>query len=563
MRIQVSTKERAAGGGMRQLYQEVVWFLKQKEYLIPLCLSAVFAYGFEIVHPMIGIDDTAVELYLQDGLEVVMGRWTIFLLNKVFHVAEFAPFMPEIAGVLLLMLSAALFCVLLKRIWGDRAGIWGYTLFSCVFVTCPIISEVYIYYYHDGIGVGYCMTALSLLLFHSAMEAKSRCRRINFLYSMLAVWIAVGCYESFLILYILGILLLLFLEGMADRERLTLRGVTRTLLTGGLLTVLCVALRSVMIQLVTWAFNLSAMEGLKPQRSLLEMNRIFWGDWGREWLKMLIKRFWLVYHVNALVYFPISVYEAVLLFFGALSILLAVRKKNIWYPVLFAGMYVTPFLLTLAESDVTKYRSCQYMPFFTAAGGFCVYLLLRRWFRRKPVRYIAVIAGGILIFNQASYLNRSFYEDYLKYEDTRETLFAVANEIRGRYGNESPVIFTGYYDTPLYFRERYYADFDSEEFALVASVTDLLDEHLKEKYYTDHGYGFAGEAENPFILWAMDAFDGTNREMLKFYAMHGYDFTGVCDEAILEQARQTGDTMPSWPAEGSISQQDGYVLVHF
>lgn len=548
---------------MRRLYQEIIWFLKQKIYLIPLCLAAVFAYGFEIVHPMVGIDDTAVELYLQDGLEVVMGRWTIFLLNKIFHVAEFAPFMPELAGVLLLLLSATLFCVLLKRIWGDRIGILGYTLFSCVFVTCPIISEVYVYYYHDGIGVGYCMTAVSLLLFHGAMEAKGRARWGKLLLSLLAVWAAVGCYESFMILYILGIITLLFLEGMADRERLTLRTAAGNLLAGAVLTVLCVALRSVMIQLLTRVFDFSAVDGLKAQRSLLEMNRIFWGDWGREWLKMLVKRFWLVYHVNALVYFPISVYEAAIWFFGILSLGLAVKKKNIWYPVLFAGMYAAPLLLTLVESDVTKYRSCQYMPFFTAVGVFCIYLLLQRWFRKRQVKYAAAVLAGILIFNQASFLNQSFYEDYLKYEDTKETLFAVANELQSSYGKETPVIFTGHYETPIAFRERYYADFDSEAFARVAAVSGLVDEHLVEKYYADYGYSFAGEAENPFILWAMDAFDGTNREMLKFYEMHGYSFTTVSDENILEQARQLGEMMPEWPAKGSVSLQEGYVLVHF
>ena len=27
-----------------------------------------------------------------------MGRWTIFLINKLFHMSEFSPFMTELAG---------------------------------------------------------------------------------------------------------------------------------------------------------------------------------------------------------------------------------------------------------------------------------------------------------------------------------------------------------------------------------------------------------------------------------------------------------------------------------
>ena len=64
------------------------------------------------------------------------------------------------------------------------------------------------------------------------------------------------------------------------------------------------------------------------------------------------------------------------------------------------------------------------------------------------------------------------------------------------------------------------------------------------------------------IQWAFDAFDGTNREMMNFLEMHGHSFPQVTDPEILEQARTIGDTMPEWPADGSVSLQDGYILVH-
>ena len=36
----------------------------------------------------------------------------------------------------------------------------------------------------------------------------------------------------------------------------------------------------------------------------------------------------------------------------------------------------------------------------------------------------------------------------------------------------------------------------------------------------------------------------------------------VTDAETLAEAKEIGDTMPGWPAEGSIAMQDGYVLVH-
>ena len=105
---------------MSKLGKELKWFLQQKVYVILVTLTAILSYGFAITHYAIGIDDTAVELYLEDGLEVVMGRWTVFLVNKLFHLSQFAPFMLELVGVLLFLLGITLFCILVRRILVDR-----------------------------------------------------------------------------------------------------------------------------------------------------------------------------------------------------------------------------------------------------------------------------------------------------------------------------------------------------------------------------------------------------------------------------------------------------------
>ena len=79
---------------MKKLWEEFQYFFQQKIYVIILCLTAICGYGFEMTHPSIGIDDTAVSLYLEDGLEVVMGRWFIYCVSVqpcfVFFSAEYS-----------------------------------------------------------------------------------------------------------------------------------------------------------------------------------------------------------------------------------------------------------------------------------------------------------------------------------------------------------------------------------------------------------------------------------------------------------------------------------------
>lgn len=549
---------------MTRLWKDLKWFLDKKIYWILLSLTAACGYGFSIVQPSIGIDDTAVALYLEDGLEVTMGRWTVYWLNKMFHVSDFAPFMTELVGVLFLMLAATILNVVLRRLVGEKSGVLASTVFACAFISNPIISEVFVYYWHDGVGLGYVLSALALLFFHEAMEGKGKSRWLAFGKSLLFVWAAVGCYESFLILYILGIIVIVFLWGIEDASRLRLKNIAGFLAVGAALCLGCVLLRSVMIAFTTQVFGLEGvMDGLKQeQRSLSEMMVLF-VEGGLDNLIMLVKRFWVVYHLNAIVYLPVTVYELACVIFGVASVILAVRKKKIWYPVLFVGMLIAPFLLTLAEMRVSYYRSCQYLPFFAAAGLWLLCMTLGRiGNKRKVASVCAALIALVVVWNQAESLNRSFYTDYRKYETTKEFLLEIAHEVESEYGAGVPLVFTGHYETPYELRKDYYVPYGSKEYQMIATITDKIDPHLKEKYFAPQGYSFVGEASFPMIQWGFDAFDGTNREMHNFLKMHGYSFLLVTDEEVIKEANEIGTTMPEWPAEGSVTQQEGYVLVH-
>lgn len=44
---------------MKAIYEEVKNFWKQKSFMWPLVLTVIFSYGFLMINPIIGIDDTA------------------------------------------------------------------------------------------------------------------------------------------------------------------------------------------------------------------------------------------------------------------------------------------------------------------------------------------------------------------------------------------------------------------------------------------------------------------------------------------------------------------------
>ena len=156
---------------MKKWKENFLFFCRNRTYLFFLVLTALGSYGFFVTHSSIGIDDTCYAYYFEDGLNVIIGRWFLFLLNRIFHVSDFSPFITDLAGVLILMLAVTVWCTLLRSICEDRVPLWGYVFFSCIFLSCPLISEVYPYYLHNGISTGYLCTAVSLCFFREIGRA--------------------------------------------------------------------------------------------------------------------------------------------------------------------------------------------------------------------------------------------------------------------------------------------------------------------------------------------------------------------------------------------------------
>ena len=476
--------------------------------------------------------------------------------------AKYTPFLTDFIGVVLLVMAAVLMSVLFRRIFGEKIPVAGYVAFACVFLSNPIISEVYVYYLHNGIGIGYVLTALALLLFEEMQKVSPKKKWRFMAGSAVVLTVAVGCYESFLVLYLLGAVVILFFRAMERRTILTFKNLWENVKCLLLIVLATILLRQLLIVSLTVIFHLQDLRGLMNERKLSEMLVLFRGREGWEQFLMLVKRFWLVYHVNALVYLPVTGYELAVILFGVTAVVLAVRRKSLWYPILVLVMIVIPFLLTIVEANVTMYRSSQFLPFFTGVGVLLLYSFASGVKWRNYIQPVLAVLAVLLVFRHSQQMNRDFYGDYLRYEDTKEVLTEIATQVESEYGSDIPVVFTGHYETPHSLLEDWYVDYSSWQFQMIAKVSDLVDVHLKEKYYSPYGYSFIGNAQYSYIQWAFEAFDGTNREMIRFLELHGHSFRTITDENVLDEARSLGESMPTWPQEGSVQMQDGYLLIH-
>ena len=552
---------------MKKYKESFMLLCKNKIYLLSLSLTAVFAYGFMVTHHTVGIDDTSYAYYFQEGLSAIVGRWVLYLLNKNFFIGEFTPLATDLAGVLILMAAVTVWASLFRCVLREKIPEWGYLFFAAIFLSCPLISEVYTYYLHNGISIGYLCVGISLCLLREWWENPKL-----FQLSVGAVcllWIALGCYESFMIVWLLGVFLLLLTECyIGERRRMFLP------LVMVLFAALCaVVLRSLMLIAVKGMFDLGYMEGEAVQRSVTEMAAWIFEPGARAEFAMILKRIYVMYGVFAFYYLPIKIFLLASLIMLVYGIVGSIRRKNAWILILTVGSFLVSFLLAVVEGKTTLYRSAQFLPVICGYGVLLLCMCLQKLRQSRLIRErdkAGKLCAGVVIFglvivlwNQCADMNRWFYVDYTKYEAAKETMSLVAYGLEKNYDvKNKPVMFTGMYEIPQELVQAAYVPYNTKTFYRMKRWTDPIDKHLLEKFYRDYGVWVAQTPSLSVIEWGRYAF-GDDTELIRFLHMHGHTLIPYKESERYEAAEVYSLNLPKFPQEGSIVDMGEYIIVHF
>lgn len=557
---------------MQKWKEDFLSLWKNKWYRYVLILTAVCSYGFLITHQTVGIDDTPYAYYFEEGLVAIVGRWVLFLLNKLLRISEFSPFMMDLVGVILLFVAVMVWSTLLYSVLRDRLPMWGYLFFAGIFMSSPLISEVFTYYLHNGVAIGYLAGGIGLCCFSEGLRRLESKKGYlpPFIGAVLFLWISIGCYESLMIVWLVGVLLLLLTERLADIRR----NAFISLMIAAGITIVGVVLRSIMIMIVTKAFGLEYMQDEAVQRSMMEMLGWMFEPDARAVFNMTLKRVFVMYGVFAYAYLPIAVFIFAAVVMFLYGIYATVRKKDAWILLLTIGCFVAAFLLVVIEGKVTLYRAAQFLPVICGYGvllgiyavhNICMWLKERKLSVAKRIsgwiNGVAVAGCAVLLFNQCSDMNRWFYVDYLKYEDAINTMNQIAYVLETEYDISKPVVFTGIYEVPESIVDDAFVDYGSVTFYKMKRITDVVDEHLLDKFFRNYGVWVAQTPSLSVIDWGRYAFD-TDAEMARFFAMHGHTLIPHTDEKVYDIAEEYSASFPEFPQKGSIVDVGDYIIVH-
>ncbi len=534
------------------MYSELLKDLKElkgcKWIIGILVLVATVTYGYFLTHSTIGMDDTAIERYFIEGWAPHVGRWTLYLLNLVLDFAHFTPYFMDIIGVMLLCLSAYLFCVLLYRVSGRNIGILSLIAFATVYITYPLLGEVYIYYFHNGISLSFCLMALAGLAWWEYLS-KGNWKQI--LWVTLFLSLAIGCYESFALVYmvlICGIYILAIVKNTAEKKKFLPWLKDAALAVVPLL--LSMVIRKMMYTLINACLGLATDARDMSKLELWIVNDPF------VILKDLLHQLAVRYVINGEFIFGIKVYVITTLVFVVAMLIYTIRKKK--WSLLFWGsmILITPWLLLFVELVITPYRATQAIMLFVAWAWFICYEFLS--YIPKPKMYrvtqiIMVVILSIVVFRQGFELHHYFYFDYMKDEYNRTYCHELAYDLYSNYDTENkPVVFIGQRVMPQALRENVYQD-----------VTDVALVH--HSYVDEYGYHVWDIGCSDMIAWSTwaDLGDG-EYEIYRYMEMLGYDFIQPSAEMrmeLVENATENRD-YPIWPRAGSIIETEDYICVY-
>lgn len=550
---------------MQEIYQEVRQFWKKKIFAVGTILMMLLSYRTLLLQPTVGIDDTSFKVYYVDGVSPAMGRWCLYLIHKLFPL-EYNPYFVEAVGLLLFCLSITLWCVVFHRMFQDKIPDWGYTLFGCVMLSNPIISEVVIWYLQDGTYLGYGVTALAVLMgmaaFQNKVLANKKALFQNLLLSAFFLTLAMGFYESFMIVFLMGMVMIFLLIRILKRSDYSVR-IKDWFLHIGFISICAVLFRTVIVKWMITFFHLESQTQILRSRGLHEVLGWFDGTKGADEFFYVMKDFFVKYYLNGIVYVPILVLVMAVGILLLVSLCYCIKHKDGWILAAAIGIILLPWVMPVLEGLATYYRSSQYIPLLTAFGVLLVVWELYRRGVKGLLRGLGVLAAAMLLYRQGYEMNKWLYLDAMKYEDTKRTLSQVAYKIGEQCDGSKPICVIGDYETPTALQEAAYCPSWSKKYQLLEVLVKRVDEEIFEEYNTPYGYAFAETPRLSFITWGASAFFDFDRELVKFWNMHGFDFEEDWHLEHYEEARKLFENGPSWPAEGSIVEMEDYIIVNF
>lgn len=533
------------------------YFLENPYYIISVTITLFMGYAFRLTNPSISIDGLSLDRYLYGEL-FAQGRITMTVIQRVLRLTDFAPFVMDFLAILCLFGAAVTFCVLFQRATNDRLHLSSYIFFSCIFVSYPLISEIFVYLGANlAVCLGYLMVAFSLLVVQRWLINN---KITDFLLACSIIVAMSSYYESLVIVYICGIFVLMLLRLLftVDPKYKSLK----TNLLDGLKAAIPLILGVVLEFIISMALILVLGIAISKNGDNL-ISYMFKDESFLFLLKKAIVGIVFRYGFMALSNLPITILNIAVVTAFILMIYYGIKRKSVTVVVLFSGSIFTLVMLTLAQGSVTPYRACQVFGFFSAFVFMLAFQLVQQSKRSSRLKAVVGILACLLVFHQASNLNMSFYIDHLRYQQDVNTVNMVAARVTSEFDvSNIPVVFIGKNEVSDIIKRYTQLDSETWQYRLFRKTEKALDFPTEKYLKIKDSIKISDVIGRSYLPWGVTAFGEVNTELLKFFSHEGFDFKQGTEE-MYDEALVYAKSMESWPQQGAIVDMGEFILVNF
>lgn len=496
---------------LKEEYKKSInYFFKNKVFIIAIILITVLSFGFTITNSSVGMDDTAFDRYYQGKEMLAIGRWGSYLVYQILNITEFIPFWIDFIASSIIMFTAVLWCIFIKKNVEDKLPLGAYISFATVFISFPIINEIFIFENCNiAVMLGSFLASLGIMVYYE--NYKTLHKKSIYVVSALILTVAMSMYEACAQIMLVSICITAILMIYTNKDK-KIMDIFKYLFSVLGILVVGVVLDEIIIKLIYLA-------GVRA--SDVADKEINWGKYGvLESIKLLLNN--IVNSMRNTKYFSVLVFNITSGIGLAISILQSDKKKNWIILVIFIAMFLSNFAISMLQLDSVLYRTCTSWGLFVAVIVLMVYKYLSEY---KITKILACVVISILVLQQSKTLNQLFYNDYKRYQKDLSIANELIYDLEKDYDISKPLVIMG---TP---------------------------------YKGMGGYGAQSNSLS-VLWWGKKAFNDNGREFIKFLNSLGYDFNVPTDEEY-EKGKAESKNMSNYPKDGSIKELDDCIVINF
>lgn len=508
-------------------------FLLNPLYIFPVLISTILCYAYYLAHETVTIDSLSSDRYYH-GLLVAQGRLTATIIENYLGFEHLPIAVENIIGLICFILGATVFCIIFDKA-KPQSNVLPYTFFTCLYITFPLMNE-YFMFKGSVLTTGGSILLVSFALYF-ALKIKNLIASI--LISSIFIFFAYSWYESFILVYIGAVFLLLILlaDGQKSQKELFFNGfwLAPTLFLG-------FSLEEIISNAIINICNITQDNNNAVGTAWLSSSAT---------LKSFFYDFIYSFVSKIFCYAPFTI---LFIFLAVAFVLMILQTKSTKKPILiffYFGLALTVFFLSIYRGAESAYRTEQGIPFYIGAITLLLSSKIINSNGKKALKIIASLSLVIILTTQICSSNYWYHVNVLRDKEEKQVVCNIAKDLE-KYDKNKPVIFIGYYQLSNNIEDKYTVKKDS--------VAGRIINYTSKKAKKSYTYTACQTSISSYISWSICPFSSANVELKKFFNSCGYDFKLGTNEQFKEATKKYIN-IPSYNDSGYILDAGDYIVV--